>query len=132
MPAIASILLLNRAATPADVTFTPDRVIGNVAYFKNAGATALADKTMSVSARTTSGGYRKVTEKFVVPVVSTDTSTGVDIVSVARKAYLSMEFTFAPDATEDEMNEIIAYARDSLSEDQVILDPVLTQREALY
>jgi len=132
MPAIASLLLLNRAGTPADVTFDPVRIEGNISYFRAPGATALGDKTMSVSARTTAGGYRKVVHKFVVPVVSTDTSTGVDLVSVVRKAHCSMEFTFAPDATEDEMNEIIAYARDSLSEDQTILDPVLTLREAMY
>jgi len=132
MPAITSLALLNRAGTPVAVNFDPVRIEGNVAYFRAPGNTSLGDKSMSVSARVTAGGYRKVVTKFVVPVVSTDTSTGVDIVSVVRKAHCNVEFTFAPDATEDEMNEIIAYAEASLASDQVTLDPVLTQGAALY
>lgn len=132
MPAITTLALLNRAATPVAVDFDPVRIDGNIALFRNQGSTSLADKTVSVSARTTAGGYRKVVHKFVVPVVSTDTSTGVDIVSVVRKAHCNVEFTFAPDATEDEMNEIIAYAEASLASDLALLDPVLTQGAALY
>jgi len=132
MPAITSLALLNRAGTPVAVNFDPVRIEGNVAYFRAPGNTSLGDKSMSVSARVTAGGYRKVVTKFVVPVVSTDTSTGVDIVSVVRKAHCNVEFTFAPDATEDEMNEIIAYAEASLASGQVTLDPVLTQGAALY
>jgi len=132
MPAITSLALLNRAGTPVAVDFDPVRIEGNVAYFRAPGNTSLGDKSMSVSARVTAGGYRKVVTKFVVPVVSTDTSTGVDIVSVVRKAHCNVELTFAPDATEDEMNEIIAYAEASLASGQVTLDPVLTQGAALY
>jgi len=132
MPAITSVALLNRAAIPVLVTFNPVRIEGNISYFRNPGVTSLGDKTMSVSARVTAGGYRKVIQKFVVPVVSTDSSTGVDIVSVVRKAHASVEFTFAPDATEDEMNEIIAYTAAALDKDEATLDPVLTQGAALY
>jgi hypothetical protein len=132
MPAINTLSLENRADTPANVDFNPVRIDGNVAWFKAPGNTTLGDKLVSISARTTAGGYRKVILKVMLPVVSTDSSTGVDLVSVARKSHLTMEFSFAPDATEDEMNETVAYGYALLDSSQSLVDPVLTQGASFY
>jgi len=132
MPAIVSLPLTNRDATPVSVVFDPVNIVGDIATFRKAGSTSLADKVISVSARTTPSGYRKVAIKIAVPVVSIDTSTGVTVTSLARKAHCKMEFSFAPDATEDEMNEIVAYAYDSLKQDKVNTDFLLTKGDSLY
>jgi len=131
MPAITSFDVTTRDATPLVKTFLPKNIVGDVSYFNLPGATALADETVSISARTSSGGYRKVIGKGVLPVVSEDTSTGVSVFSTERKSHFKWEFTFAADATEAEMKRTVAFAYGTLADD-IIIDEILTQNGNFY
>jgi len=130
MPAIEAITLNTGGSTPVDVQFVPVNQVGDVSYFRNAGETSLSDKLLSVSARTTPAGYHKVAERIVIPVVSTDTDTGVKL--VVRKSHYKHEASFAPDATEEEMIELFALAHASLAAEQALLSAVFTQRANVY
>lgn len=132
MPAVASFAVDDRESTPVSHTFEPVVVDGEKALFSERGVTALADKTISIISRTTTGGYHKVSAKVAVPIVSSDTSTGVPIYSLVRKAHILIECTFAEDATEQEMKNTIAFAHGILAADQALLNPVFTQRAKLY
>jgi hypothetical protein len=132
MPAITSFTVNDRESTPVAHTFAPVSLDGNKALFAERGNTAVADKTISIMSRTTTGGYHKVSAKVAVPTVYEDTSSGVSIFELLRKAHVTVECTFAQDATDQEMKNAIAYAAGILAEGQTLLDPVFTERGALY
>jgi hypothetical protein len=132
MPAITSFTINDRESTPVAHTFEPVSFDGVKAVFAENGASAIADKVISLISRTTTGGYRKVSAKVAVPTVSVDSSSGVDISTLLRKAHVTVECTFAEDATDQEMKNAVAFAAGIISESNTLLDPVLTERENLY
>lgn len=132
MPAITSFSIYDREDTPVSHTFEPVSFDGVKATFAEFGDSAIADKVITLIGRTTTGSYRKVSAKVAVPTVSVDTSSGVSISTLLRKAHVTVECTFAEDATDQEMKNAVAYAAGLLSESNTLLDPVFTERENLY
>lgn len=106
MPAIQNFVGYDRAATPAAHTFSPfSRDDKGVFEFREAGATPLADKVLTVSHRKTATGKYQTKLRLAVPVVANSTVNGVTVPVVVRTAYMESTMTFDPTSTVQERKD---------------------------
>jgi hypothetical protein len=121
-----------QSPTPVAHTFVPQRVETEMATFSEAGAVPLGDKLFSISRRTTANGFVKCRVRLVVPVVSTDSSTGTPISTLTRTSYADMTLTFAPDSTSAERADVVGMFQNVLAASQTMVDKTIVGLENIF
>lgn len=131
MPAIANLVLTDRAATPVNHTFTPrEAASGKGVLVSNTGV-SVGEKRFTLASVTTASGKTKVTGRLTLPVVATETINGVSMPKVVRVAYANVEFTFDPTSSEQERKDAVGLLASSLDGAKWPND-VFTKGEVVY
>lgn len=129
MPALQSLVITDRQATPVNFTLLPVGESGGVGTVALADATgvAITQKRFSISRRESADRIR-VTEKFKIPTVVTEVINGVSNPSVARTMYCDIVWTFEKTHTEQERKDLVGFVYSAhavgkvLTEDTIVKD----------
>lgn len=132
MANIQNLVLADRESTPVNHTFTPRDASGNIGIVQESTGVKIGDKTYSISVRKTPSGLWKVTLKFVVPVVVTETINGVSVPRVQRTSYVTAEFTYGADSTEQERKNVVGMFADSLGSAKVLVNDAVVNLNPVY
>lgn len=133
MPAKASLVLTDRAATPVNHTFTPQGVEGDAGgRYSKAAAATLGDFIFTVNPRVTPNGRRKIDLKLSLPVLQTETINGISSYKVVRASRVVVTCDFASDSTEQERKDTIGMIYTALAAATTQVNDVLTKGENLW
>jgi hypothetical protein len=132
MPALQTLVLTDRKATPVNHTFTPTSGASGVAQLAEATGVPIGDNRVTISSSRTSGGRYKSTLKFSFPVVQTQTVNGVSSPVVVRTGYAELTFNFADTSTEAERNDIVGMVASALATTKTIVNDTVVKTEGIW
>lgn len=134
MPALQSIVLTDRAATPVNFTLLPTGgpkgSVGRVAVADSSG-NLLSEKALTVSGRRTAQRLRS-SIKLAVPIIATATINGVSVPQVARVGYATVDFSFALDSTEQERNDLVGMIQSALLSTKVLVHDTVVKGQTVW
>lgn len=131
MPAIANLVLTDRAGTPVDHTFVPNGIPNGVATLVENDGVLLGSNKFTIAARSTAS-KRKISLRLVMPVLATETINGIDSPKVVRTAYANVEFNFDMASTSQERSDIVGMLQDALDSSKTMVDGVLVDGLEIY
>jgi hypothetical protein len=126
MSARTNLVINDRAATPVAHTFTPDGDDPNGVhvYSEKTGVPA-GNPRFTASLRKSAGKFRP-TLKLAVPVVQTQTVSGVSSPVVVRTAFADVNFVFDELSTDQERKDMVGFIANSLAASQTQINDLLT------
>lgn len=128
----ATLVLTDRAPTPATHQFTPDGDDQNgVHLFSEKTGVPAGDSRFSASLRRVNGKH-KIALRLTMPTVATQTINGVSSPVVLRTAFATMDVTFDNMSTEQERKNVIGMFASSLAANQSMLNELLTGLGDIY
>lgn len=132
MPALQSLVLTDRAATPVAHTFTPAELAGGVGVVVESTGVKVGDSKFSVSSRKTANGRYKGILKLEVPKVENAVIDGITTPKVTRIAYATIEFSFAGDSTAAERNNLVGMVASSLETTKTLVHSSIVNLEGVW
>lgn len=132
MPQLQNLVLQDRAATPANHTFVPRDIRGEVGTVIESTGVPIGNSRYSVSLKKTPSGKFKATLNLAVPIVQTQTVNGVDSPVVVRSGYANCEFVFDETSTLQERKDVVGMFMSSLDSAKTLVDSVVTKLEGVY
>lgn len=132
MPQLQNLVLADRAATPANHTFSPLEINNGVATVVESAGVPIGDKRFSISLNKTSTNRYKATIKFVVPIVQNEVLNGITRPTVVRTAYIDATFTFDNTSTEQERKDAVGMFADSLAASKVLVNDTIVKLQGIY
>lgn len=131
MPALAPIVVKDRAATPTNHTFKPSG--GNeIPEFRESDGVSIGDKVITVSKRK-AGTNHKIRIRVVVPQVATATVEGISDPRVVRTAYADIQLTFGDKSMPQERKDMLGFISSMFSGvSQPIIDGICVDLEHAY
>lgn len=133
MPALTTLVVTDRQATPVNYTLSPDGEKDGV-YFvavADASGVAISKKRLGISRRETADRI-KVTEKWRFPTIVTETINGVSSPTVARVAYIDVTFTFEKTHTEQERKDVVGMFYSAHAVGKVLTEDVLVKDQNIW
>lgn len=131
MPQLQAISLLDRETTPVAHAFTPKDIKDGVGSVVRSSGTPVGEESFTVSMRRANTRYRgKVT--LAVPVVQTETISGISKLVVVRTAYAEINFTFDATSSLQERNNLVGMLADSLATSKVLVNDTIVKLEGVY
>lgn len=132
MPALQTLVLTDRAATPVAHTLIPYDIDSNgVGTVVEGGDVQLASMRYSVQMRRVASRY-KVTLKFGVPVVQNETINGITNPKVVYTSYVDAKFTFDSKTTEQHRKDVVGMFYSSLEPTKVLVNDTLIKLQGVY
>ena len=131
MPQLQNLALTDRQATPVVHTFQPESIKQNVGSVVENKDVPIGNPRYSLSLRQTDKAY-KVTLKFAVPVVATQTVNGVSTPVVVRTSFVNCEFEFAKTSTEQERKDVVGMFQSSLAPGAVLVNDTVVKLQGVY
>jgi hypothetical protein len=131
MPAQSSIVVDDRESTPVAHTFAPRGSTADIATYREAGTVPVGEPTLTVRSRKSNGQYY-VRLVLTVPVVVTETISGVDRSVVERVSLVDANFRFHESSTLQERKNVVGMFSNMLSASQAQLNPVLTELDMIW
>jgi len=132
MPALQSLVLTDRAATPIDHTFVPLTIANGLAVVVESTGVPIGNNSVKVALNQTPTGRYKGVVKLVFPIVQTQTINGVDTPVVVRTSYVNMDFTFDATSTLQERKDVVGMTASALGASKVLINDTLTKLEGVY
>lgn len=133
MPAMANVVLTDRAGTPVNHTFNPVGSEGESGgRYAKAAASSIGDYSFTINPRRTPSGRRKIDLSLSLPVLVTETINGVNSYAVARASRATCTFDFPPDSTLQERKDIVGMMYTALAAATSQVDSVLTAGENVW
>lgn len=131
MPALQSVALLDREATPVSHTFLPNDRPNGVATVTRSSGVAVGDETLTVSSKWV-GDRRKARIVLAVPVVQTQTINGISTPTVVRTAYGEINFTFDRKSTAQERKNLVGMVQDALAPSKTLVNGAVVDMEGVW
>jgi len=132
MPALASITVNDRAATPVAHTFSPVGIDANgVTSWKEVSGVPIGEKYFTLSNKFSNGKYR-VKLVFKYPIVQTQTVNGISTSVVVRTSYAELNLTFDSTSSLQERQDTVGQLANALPASQTMIDGVLTALGQIY
>lgn len=132
MPQLQNLVLTDRAATPVAHTMAPRSKEGGVAVVAESTGVPIGDPKYTIASTRTAGGRYKVTIKFVVPVVQTQTINGVSTPVVVRTAYVDTTFSFDASSSEAERNNVVGMFADSFAPAKLLVNDTVVKLQGIW
>lgn len=134
MPALQSVQLTDRAATPVTYTLVPTGgpkgSVGRVAV-ADASGNLLSEKALTISGRRTAQRLRS-SIKLAVPIIANEMINGVSVPKVVRVGYASVEFSFALNSTEQERNDIVGMFQSAFATTKVLIHDTVVKGQTVW
>lgn len=134
MPALQSIQLTDRAATPVTKTLVPTGgpkgSVGRVAV-ADATGNLLSETALTVSGRRTAQRLRS-SVKLSVPIIANEVINGVSVPKVARVSYATVEFSFALDSSEQERNDVVGMLASAFATSKVLVHDTVVKGQTVW
>lgn len=133
MPALQSLVITDRTATPVNFTLLPvkeDGGVGTVAVSDSTG-TMISEKRFSISSRR-SNGRIKSTLKFRNPTVVIEIINGVTVPKVSREAFVDCTFTFSESSTETERNDVVGMFASALLSSKALIHDTVVKGQSVW
>ncbi len=133
MPARAPLVLKDRTTpTPVDHTFNPQGETQNgVHVFTEKTASAIGDREFTISLNRSATSIRP-TIKVTVPVVQTETISGIDNPVIVRKAIANLSFNFDVRSSPQERADTVAFVANSLATSQTMINDLIVNTNDIY
>lgn len=133
MPALQSVVLTDRAATPVNHTLVPSGrpTSTGVATVAKSDGTLIGEKKLSISTRRVNG-KSKVRLVLSLPTVATETINGVSVPKVVRTAIVDATFTFDGTATLQERKDLVGMFQSALDPSKVLVNGCLIDNEGVW
>lgn len=133
MPQLQNLVLTDRTpVTPVDHTFIPREIANGVGTVVESTGVPVGNSSVSVSLRKTPSGKFKGTLRIAVPVVQTETISGVSRPVVVRTAYAAVEFTFDETSTEQERTDLVGMLASSLGTSKTLVNDAIVKLQGVY
>ncbi|DAD50305.1 coat protein [ssRNA phage Gerhypos.1_22] len=134
MPAFGNIVIKDGASTPADHTFSPSKIDGDVAsYADRSSGVPSKFYLLSASSRDPSGGNGQVyRDQFSIscPVVADGTDPSVKAGTVLRTARFDCTFLIPASSTLQERKDVRAFAKNLLAD--TVVTAIVENLEHVY
>jgi hypothetical protein len=132
MSARGNLVIKDRAATPADHTFTPDGRDNNGAHlYSEKSGVAIGDRRFSAQARRAGGRY-KASLRLNLPTVQTQTINGVSSPVVVSTNYVDLVFNFDEKSTEQERKDAVGFIQNALAPGNTQINDLLVNYSDIY
>lgn len=132
MPQLATVILKDRASTPANITLVPSDIKDGVGVLQTSTGVPLAETVVSIARRITPANKYKVTLKIKRPIVQDQNINGVINPVVVRVAYADVTLSFDSTSTLQERKDISGMIYSAFAPDQAILSGVLAEAQGVY
>lgn len=132
MPQLQNLVLTDRAATPVNHTFKPQKIEGGVAVVAESTGIPIGDNTVSLSTNRTASGRRKIVIKTKFPSVQNSTVDGITKPVIVRTNYADITFNFDETSTEAERNDIVGMVSSLLIPTKVLINDTVIKLEGVY
>lgn len=132
MPALANVVLTDRATTPANHTFTPNGRDGDGARYAKAGSSPIGDYLLTIVPRKTASGRRKVDIALTVPVLVTETVNGVTVPTLARANRAKISLDMSADSTLQERKDLMGFVESLAKAATAQVNGVIVDGEMLW
>lgn len=132
MPALANVILTDRASTPVNHTFAPRDLSNGVAVLVESTGVPVGDSVYTISLRKTVGSRYKVTSQLTVPIVQTETINGIASPKVVRQTIVKCTFDFEGTSTEQERKDAVGMFASSLLASNTFCNDINTKLQAPY
>lgn len=131
MPALQSISILDREATPVAHAFTPRDVKNGTGLVVRGSGVPVSEEKLTVSMRKVGTKFRgKLT--LAVPVVVNETINGVVSPKLVRTAYAEVNVTFDEQSSTQERTNIIGMLADALGISKTLVHTSFVSLEGVY
>lgn len=132
MPQLQNLVLTDRATTPVNHTFTPINIDANgVGVVAETGGIPIGEPKYTIQNKRVNGRF-KVTLKFSVPIVQTQTINGISTPVVVRSSFVDCSFTFDATSSEQERKDVVGMFADSLGASKVLVNDTLVKLQGIY
>lgn len=133
MPALQSLVLTDRAATPVNHTLVPSGrpSATGVATVAKGDGTLVGEIKYSISNRRVNG-KTKTRVLFTKPTVATEVINGISVPKVVRTAFVDATFTFDSTSTAQERKDAIGMFQSSLDPSKTLVNAVLVDNEGVW
>lgn len=133
MPALQTLVLTDRKATPVNHTFVPKDIDRNgVARVTESTGVPIGDNDMSIAITRTAGNRRKIAIQGRFPIVATETINGVQLPKVIRTSNVNLVFYFDETSTEAERNDVVGMMVSALAANKPLINDTLVKLEGVY
>lgn len=133
MAQLQNLVLTDRAATPVNHTFVPEKIEGAVASVVESSGIPIGNNRVSISiSRTKDNGRYKPSIRFTFPVVQTEIINGVSRPAVVRTAYADLSFTFDPTSTTQERKDVVGMVQSALDASKALTNNTIVNLENVY
>lgn len=132
MSARADLVINDRAGTPVAHTYTPDGDDANGVHIFSEKTTVPAGNPRYTIGLRQSGGKYRPSIKLALPVVQTQTISGIDSPVVVRTAFAEVNFTFDALSSEQERKDCVGLLANSLAASQTQINNLLTGLSDIY
>lgn len=132
MPTMVPIVLTDSDAN--DHSFAPrgkDPQSGVATLVKSTGV-PVGDERLTIGRTRTPQGREKVSFKLTIPVVATETISGIDRPSVVRTAYADVTLSFDGTSTTDERADMRVMVADLLGNSEAMAAALIDNLDHLY
>ena len=133
MPQLQNLVLTDRATpTPVNHTYTPINIDPNqVGVVAETGAVPVGEPKFSIQNKRVNGRF-KVTLKLSVPIVQTQTISGISTPVVVRTSYVDATFTFDATSSEQERKDVVGLFESALAPSKVLVNDTLVKLQGIY
>lgn len=131
MPALQTLVLTDRAATPVAHTFLPRDAAGGVGTVVETSGVPVGEKRLFISMRR-AGAKLKGRIVLALPVVQDETISGVVRPKVVREAIVDAVFTFSVESTEQERKDLVGMFMSSLDPSKVLVNDSLVKAQGVW
>lgn len=133
MPQLQAISLLDRESTPIAHSFVPKDILqpGNIGRVSRNSGVLVGEELLTISSRKTG---RRIRTKIVlsVPVVQTQTISGISTPVVVRTGYAELNFTFDDTSTTQERNNLVGMLAGALGTTKTLVNDAVINGEGIY
>lgn len=132
MSARTNLILTDRAGTPVNHTYTPDgdSTNGDHLYSEKTSVPA-GNPKFSISLRRSGANY-KASLRLAVPIVQTQTISGISTPVVVRTARAQLDFTFSELSSDQERKDLVGLIASALPASQTQINDLVVNLSDIY
>lgn len=132
MPQLQSVSLTDRTpVTPVNRVFVPRDIVNGVGSCVFNAGVPIGEQRITVSMKKT-GTRFKGELRLTLPVVATETINGVSAPKVVRTAYVNVSVSFDEKSTQQERDDAMGLAANSLTPSRVLVNDSFVKCEGVY